>query len=218
VALGSADADAEIFYTLDGGMPSPSSTRYTTPVGVDRSLALKVVAVARGVASPVMTFGFRQLSDYPRLTLSAKYAPQYAAAGDDTLIDGLRGNDSFKTGRWQGFFGTDLDATVDLGESRDIRQIAMGFLQDTGSWIFMPRRIHVETSEDGAAFTGAGTVSATVADSESKATIGDYTLKLPAPRRARFVRVRVERYGKLPAWHPGAGNESWFFADEIVVR
>ena len=218
VALGSADADAEIFYTLDGTAPTASSTRYSSPVSVDRSLTLRVVALAHGVVSPAVTFAFRQLSDFPRLTLSAKYAPQYAAAGDDTLIDGLRGNDSFKTGRWQGFFGTDLDATVDLGEVREVRQVAMGFLQDTGSWIFMPRRIHVETSEDGVTFAAAGTVPATVPETESKATTTDYRLNLQTPQRARFVRVRVERYGKLPAWHAGAGGESWFFADEIIVR
>jgi hypothetical protein len=32
------------------------------------------------------------------------------------------------------------------------------------------------------------------------------------------VRVTVERYGRLPDWHPGKGEESWFFADEIVVE
>jgi hypothetical protein len=34
----------------------------------------------------------------------------------------------------------------------------------------------------------------------------------------RYVRVTVERYGRLPAWHPGQGEESWFFADEIVIE
>jgi hypothetical protein len=82
----------------------------------------------------------------------------------------------------------------------------------------MPRRIDVTMSEDGATFTPAGTVTATVPETESKATTGDYALELAEPRRARYVRVRIERYGKLPDWHPGAGTEAWFFADEIMVR
>ena len=32
------------------------------------------------------------------------------------------------------------------------------------------------------------------------------------------IRSWESRYGKLPAWHSGAGSEAWFFADEIVVR
>jgi hypothetical protein len=35
--------------------------------------------------------------------------------------------------------------------------------------------------------------------------------------RARYVAVRVARYGPLPDWHPGHGEEAWFFTDEIVV-
>jgi predicted alpha-1,2-mannosidase len=218
VTLGNAEGSAEIRYTLDGKAPTEASARYAYPVPVSDSVTLKAIALAGGAPSPVMTVVFRRLADYPRVTLSAKYAPQYAAAGDDTLIDGLRGNESFKTGRWQGYLGTDLDVTLDFGAPREIRQVAMGFLQDTGSWILMPRRIHVETSDDGRLFSSLGSVGNSVSERESKATIRDFALDLRDARRARFLRVRVERYGKLPAWHPGAGDEAWFFTDEIVVR
>ena len=46
----------------------------------------------------------------------------------------------------------------------------------------------------------------------------DHVIDLPMPQRARYLRVRILHYGKLPAWHPGAGNDAWFFADEIIVR
>jgi hypothetical protein len=94
----------------------------------------------------------------------------------------------------------------------------MGFLQDTRSWIFMPRRIVVEVSEDGRAFEAVGAVENEVDERESEAVTRDFTLTLDRVRRARFVRVRVSRYGALPEWHPGAGEQAWFFADEIIVR
>ena len=40
-----------------------------------------------------------------------------AAAGDKTLIDYLRGTDSYRTGRWQGY-REDLQATIDLGKAQ----------------------------------------------------------------------------------------------------
>jgi hypothetical protein len=177
-----------------------------------------MIAVLDEAVSPDVTVTFRHLSDYPRITLSAPYALQYAAAGDDTLIDGLRGNDSFKTGRWQGYRGTDLDVTLDFGAPREIRSVAMGFLQDTGSWILMPRRIVVEGSSDGREFISLGTVENAVDEREPKAVTRDFTLNLEQPHRVRFLRVRVAQYGQLPGWHPGAGEDAWFFADEIVVR
>lgn len=230
VTLGNAEKDAEIHYTLDGTVPSRRSPRYARPIAVSESVTLEAIAfrnrspvgptfqVGRDGVSPVISATFRRLTDYPRITLSARYAPQYAAAGDDTLIDGLRGNDSFKTGRWQGYLGTDLDVTLDFGEPREIRHIDMGFLQDTGSWIFMPRRVVVEGSNDGGTFRSLGSVESSVSERESKAVTRDFAVDLPQGSRVRYLRLRVERYGKLPAWHPGAGNEAWFFADEIVVR
>jgi hypothetical protein len=169
-------------------------------------------------SSPTLSVNFRQLTDYPRITLSARYAPQYAASGDDALIDGLRGNESFKSGRWQGYRGTDLEATVDFGQSREVTSVGMGFIQDVGSWILMPRRIVIQTSEDGVTFRDAGAVGNTVSERERLPTMKDFVLGFAAPVSARYVRVRVVTFGTLPDWHPGAGEAAWFFADEIVVR
>ena len=229
VTLGTAEPGSEIYYTLDGSTPARTSTRHERPIPVTGSLTLRAIAIRaatpgppseaeRDVASPVIAVTFRRLTDYPRIALSAPYAAQYAAAGDDTLIDGLRGNDSFKTGRWQGYRGTDLAVTLDFGAPRDVHQVAMGFLQDTGSWIFMPRRIFVEASADGESFQPVGTVDNMLSERESKATARDFVLRLIQSRRVQYVRVRVQTHGKLPAWHPGAGEDAWFFADEVIVR
>ena len=38
------------------------------------------------------------------------------------------------------------------------------------------------------------------------------------PVAAKYVRVRAIQYGKLPAWHEGAGGDSHIFIDEINVK
>jgi predicted alpha-1,2-mannosidase len=232
VALGAADPGVEIRYTLDGTTPGPSSSRYERPISIDASVTLQATSIVgpafqagrelgreagRGT-SPIITATFRRLADYPRITLSAPYAPQYAAAGDDALIDGLRGDDDFRTTRWQGYRGQNLDVTLDFGAPREIRHVAMGFLQNVGSWILMPRRILIEASDDGVTFVPVGAVENSLPERESKPTIRDFSLDLQRPRHARYLRLRVHTFGKLPAWHPGAGEQAWFFADEIMVR
>lgn len=218
VTLGSASQDAAIHYSLDGSEPTRQSSRYSTPLTVDRSLMLKARAFDSRGESPVMTVSFRQLAPYPTIRLSAPYAPQYAAAGDDTLIDGLRGNDSFKTGRWQGYRVPSLTVDLDMGAVRDITSVSMGFLQDTGSWIFMPATIQVVTSADGRTFSPLGAARNGISERESKAAVQDLTVSAPEPVRARHVRVLVQGRGTIPAWHPGAGEVAWFFTDEIIVR
>ena len=69
---------------------------------------------------------------------------------------------------------------------------------------------------------------ATVAPSDS-----DFQSTYPATKtlkasnlgkEARYVRVRVERYGELPSWHLGYGGadgyegQAWLFIDEILVN
>ena len=216
LTLGDADPSAEVRCTLDGSTPATSSPRCDRPMAIDRNLTLRAIAVRAGVSSPMVSTTFHHLPDYPRLTLSAAYAPQYAASGPDALIDGIRGTENFRLGGWQGFLGTDLDVTLDLGESRDVHQVTMGFLQDTGSWILMPRRVVLQRSDDGVAFVDAGEARNTLSDQTTAPATRELTIA--AATRTRYLRVHVERYGKLPAWHPGAGQESWFFADEIVIR
>jgi hypothetical protein len=36
--------------------------------------------------------------------------------------------------------------------------------------------------------------------------------------KARFVQIDVSSIGKLPAWHPAAGQKAWLFIDNIMVN
>ena len=51
------------------------------------------------------------------IKIESKYANQYAAAGEKTLIDHLRGGENYRTGNWQGY-REDLIATIDLGKEK----------------------------------------------------------------------------------------------------
>jgi F5/8 type C domain len=170
-----------------------------------------------GTVSAPFTVTFHKIPDGRRITLSAAYANQYSAGGHDALIDTLRGGPDFRTGRWQGYLGTDLQAVVDLGSVQSIRHVAMGFLQDVGSWILMPRRVRFDASEDGTTWVSLGEATSGVSDRNMSIVTRDLGVTV-SPIRARYVRVTVEHYGPLPEWHPGKGQESWFFADEIVIE
>ena len=133
------------------------------------------------------------------------------------MIDGVRGTSNFVDGSWQGFDGQDLVVVVDLGAMQNVSKLGAGFLQDVESWIWMPRRVDVELSTDGTNFVRAISLTNDVSDSEYGAVVKDFvgTIK---PQKARFVRMTAHNYGKLPAWHPGAGGDSWIFVDEIIIE
>jgi len=98
-----------------------------------------------------------------------------------------------------------------------VRRLATGFLQDQNSWIFMPLAVRYETSVDGVHFEPAGEVANDVDEHADGTVLEDFAVTF-APRPVRYVRVHARAPILCPAWHKGAGNRSFVFADEIVAE
>lgn len=213
------DASAQkIYYTTDGSEPSPASKLYAGAFQISRDTTVKAAAFdSEGRRSLTAAAVFRRAPHDWTIKILSRYSPQYAAGGDEALIDGVRGTTSFNTGAWQGYQGQDFEAVVDLGRAETVSKLGAGFLQDVRSWILFPRRVEFSLSDDGEHFASALTVADDVPDDTTEPLTKEFGGRV-TPRRARYVRVRAETYGKLPAWHAGAGGDSWIFVDEIVVE
>mgnify|MGYP000744953269 FL=1 len=46
---------------------------------------------------------------------------QYEFNGAPTLVDGLKGNGNYKTGRWIAFYKNDMEAVIDLKEPTEFK-------------------------------------------------------------------------------------------------
>ena len=137
--------------------------------------------------------------------------------GYEGLIDGIRGTVYFASGEWQGYQGQDFVATFDLQKETGISKVGGGFLQNARSWIWMPTHIEFEVSSDGVNFTKAADIKTDIAPEDMEPKIRDYAQTI-SPVNARYVRVHAYNLGKIPAWHPGAGNEAFIFVDEIIIQ
>jgi predicted alpha-1,2-mannosidase len=213
-----APTAVQVFYSTDGSDPGPASMQFTKPFTIDRSTTVKAIAVDKhGSVSKVAIASFLKMPHNWGLTLMTKYSTQYPAGGDLALIDGIRGTKNFSGGAWQGFQGKDLVAVVDLGRTATISKLGAGFLQDVGSWIVMPAKVEFEVSTDGQNFERVLSMVTDVSVQNYETVIKDFVGTIQ-PHTARYVRMRAQNFGKLPSWHPGAGGESWIFADEIVIE
>ena len=209
---------ATIHYTLDGTVPSPVSPTYDKPIQITRSTTLKAMAVGENqVMSRTITARFSRIAAGRSISITRSYAPQYSGGGDHALIDTLRGAPNFRTGTWQGYEGVDLEAVVDLGRVESVRYFALGCLQDTNSWIFMPEHVEFFVSADGKNFKPVGKVMNNVSLQADTAELKDFILRT-RPHRARYVKVRAKSIETCPRWHKGAGGKAWLFADEIVIN
>lgn len=209
----------DIYYTTDGSEPTAKSQRLTKAFFIEADTTVKAFAVEGDKRSLVVTAKYHRLPHAWKITLLSKYSSQYTGGGDLALIDGIRGTTNLSDGAWQGYQGKDLDALIDLGEVQQVSKITVGFLQDTNSWIFMPRVVHVELSVDGKTFGSGFSFYGEGSDTpEGQGVLKDEVRGSIFPVNVRYVRIQATNIGKIPAWHPGRGGDAWIFADEIIIE
>ena len=225
VSITHPDKDAVIYYSLDAADPTAGMVRsaslYDGPFVIKATTEVNAVAVIDGAegkscVSNVVTGSFKKIDGGRTVTLKYPYSNQYDAGGDIALIDLQRGNDNFRVGMWQGFYGVDVDAVVDLGEVANITRLAGSFLQDQRSWIFMPTQVEFFISTDGKNYKSVGVVENEVPEDAEDAVIQE--LDINRRMKARYVRMVAKNIGVCPEWHVGAGEKAWIFCDEIIVE
>ena len=209
---------AALYYTTDGSEPTNKSQRFTKPFFIEADTTVKAFAVTTdGRHSMVATAKYHRIPHDWKLTLESRYSSQYTGGGDFALIDGIRGTTNWSGGGWQGYQGKDFLAVLDLGSVQEVSSAGAGFLQDMGSWIWMPARVEFAFSMDGKSFEPAITIANDVSEKQEGVVTKDFVKSIP-PKKARYVRIRAVNFGKIPAWHPGSGGDAWIFMDEIVIR
>jgi hexosaminidase len=208
-----------VHFTLDGTDPTPEAPLFQSPIVIDRTATVKAVAARDGKAlsSPIAVTYHVDFATGKPVKYAFPFSDKYAAAREFALTNSQKGSTNFGDGQWLGFDGQDLDATLDLGKPTPAKRLELGFLRDVGVWVMLPGSVEFMVSNDGKDFRSVATVKNDVDDRDPKPVVKDFTATLDGSS-VRFVRVRAKNYGKLPAWHPGAGNPAWLFTDELIVE
>ena len=150
------------------------------------------------------------------VSVLTQYSAKYPVGGGKALTDGLHGPDDYHC-NWLGFEGNDCEAIVDLQSVKKVRKIETSFLQEWYAWIWLPLEVDFSVSTDGKIFRPVGVVRDPVPDTTGGAFSTPFNLNVP-DIRARYIKVDAVSRKVCPDWHIGAGQKSWIFIDEIVVR
>lgn len=204
-----------IHFTTDGTLPTAQSKSYNQPLEITKSQTVKAIYFENGLAKGnVAEQSFHIHKAVSRLvSLQNQPSGNYAKGGGFTLVDGIKGNKAKFGQHWLGFSGTDLNATIDLGSKQKINHLSIGLLSSPSSWIYFPKKVTFQVSEDMLQFETIGTFSF----EEIQQANGQVEIKCNH-KNIQFVKVTVENFGIIPDGQPGAGNKAWLFADEITVE
>jgi hypothetical protein len=93
----------------------------------------------------------------------------------------------------------------------------MNFYQHTFSWVILPKRVDIYTSDDGINYRKFITINHQVPVDYPDPVTHLFETDLNN-LRTRYLKVVGVYFGPLPEFHASRGQESLMFADEIIVR
>lgn len=86
-----------------------------------------------------------------KVTYVQPFWRNYPAAGEQTLVDGVRGGWNYSDRLWQGFAQSSperVDVIIDLGASKPVSSIAATFMQICQPDVWMPERVEIYAGDD----------------------------------------------------------------------
>jgi len=201
-----------IRYTLDGSEPVFNSPAYQKPIPVSESSAIKSAYFENGQlksAISVQEFTVSKTTG-KNITLEQQPNENYSFGGAFTLVDGIIGNPRQLGKTWLGFQGKDVVATIDLDENTRFSEVYFNTLDNKGSWIHFAKSAQIFISDDNKSFRKIkeiGKEEILNAKGKVKLNVGN--------QNSRYIKVRIENAGIIPAGNPGANSKAWLFVDEI---
>ncbi len=210
------DSTYKFYYSFDSAS-TKNAQLYTNPISISKSTKLYAYVKRLNEVSPFSTATYHKINNQWNIDLKSVYNKQYSADGANGIIDGLRGNIEWRMGAWQGYQSQDFEAIVDLSKETLIKNVSIGMLQDTRSWIIFPRQVEVYTSIDGKTFKLENTIYNTIAADDYTVQVKDFSTKINNTK-ARYIKIKAQNYGTLPTWHQGAGGDAFIFTDEIMIE
>lgn len=208
-----------LYYTIDGTTPTTKSTKYTTPIYIDKTTTVKTIVVKDKEEQSAVTVGiFYKMPHNWKINIKSKYNPQYTAGGDEGLIDGILGDKDWRKGEWQGYQGQDFEAVIDMNKTEKIHSFSATFLQDSRSWILMPTKVEFYTSTDNVDYKLASSIDNTVKPEDNETQIKEFSSQITKEIASRYIKIKGYNFGKLPQWHQGFGGDAFIFIDEINIK
>lgn len=219
VLLSHPISGVELRYTLDGTEPdSVHGLAYTAPISVKSPTVVKTKAYKSGwLSSQKATRTFhRSLYRPSRVTLANRPHPKYRGREALALFDLESGGDSHLDGKWLGFHGQQLVASMHFDAAIDFDAIGINVKQNYGIHIYPPKTVEIWGGVDS---TSAKLLArfrpelAKPGQASSKRMVD----AVCSGKAVKYLRVVAEPYGPIPTGYPGEGNPAWIFVDELVM-
>ncbi len=220
VILAFAQPGTIIHYTTHGEEPDENSPVYLKPVIIKNNFITIKAKVFGKNFLPSETVQATFVKDgLPLLKVDFPLPDaKYSGNGPNTLMDNKGGIPNYSNNTWLGFKQDTVTVTITLTKKRETRSILFNLLQDKGSWIFFPYKAEAFSDDK----TNAGAVKLGDLFFKPKENTGEsicmpYVINFKKKIKASTITLQLYLLKNIPDWHPGKGQSSWIFIDEVKL-
>lgn len=210
-------ADAPIYYTLDGTSPDINSQLYSGPFKVNETCVLKASAARNGeMTRPfVQHFSFHKAVGRD-ITLTHPSQSDFSSATGEGLLDGIRGPAIHKSKEWCSWTAMPFEAVIDMNDSEPYSYVELGYFSNKPSQIFNPQSLSVSVSDDGVAFSEIALMKTQPEGEFEPDGLKSMSVTFPQTS-ARWLKIKAECLSNVPLWHHYAGRKAHMYIDEVIV-
>ena len=134
--------------------------------------------------------------------------PSYGTGGKQALINGKLGSNSrYGDKEWLGFWGDDLEITLNFNKPIQVNAIKFRFYHAPGQWIYTPKKVMITTQE-------GVNIQNNLFGTENLVVKTSINLSL----LTNSIKITIPNFGTIPDGFQGAGHKAWTFIDEIIVE
>lgn len=219
ISISTDDPDAKIYYTLNGTNPTEKSLLYVKPFEIKKSATVKAIAVKKGEITSFVSSRKFEYCYFKKINFKNQPNAPY-----NKNISTCLWNEKFGVcgdwGReWIGFFGTSIEADVELSKVIDISEIKLSFAHYPAPWVYLPEYVTISTSTDGKNFSTPIEVKIPIdVDAKENDYPKDFILSTDLKNvKAKYLRIVANPLKEMPEWHESKGNSPWMMFDEIEI-
>ncbi len=210
-----------IRYTLDGKDPdSITSPVYDNNLVLQQTALVKARAFKPGwISSDVaQQYFYKTTWKADTVILASDPDPKYKAKGGNTLSDLVKSDLNFGNGKWLGYHGRPVTATMLFNKPVNVSAIAISMMKSVNEHIFPPASIQVWGGKDKDHLTLLQTLRPEPPakdDRDRKSIMFDSRF---AAREVSCIKLVLQPIPNVMPWLKDKDAKSWLFLDEVFIN
>jgi hypothetical protein len=133
-------------------------------------------------------------------------------------MDNKGGKTAYSSKTWLGFKQDTVTVSVTLFQRKKVKAVLFDLLQDQGSWIFFPSLVEVYGAEKPAGkMIKLGEMIFLPDEKKDISVCRPFIINFKNRVKTRNIKLNLYILKSMPEWHPGKGQKSWIFIDEVKL-